>query len=419
MTMRLPIMLLLVSLVSTARADWPQFRGPRGDGSSDERGLPVKWGPDENLVWKAKLPGRGSSGPVVLGDRVFVTCYSGYPDAGGRTGDLTALRRHLVCLDRKTGQVLWQRDQAAPQPEARFNQQVNQHGYATPTPVTDGEHVYVFFGKGGVFCYGLDGKEVWHADVGEYTNAFGSAASPTLYKDLVLVNATVESARMLALDKKTGRVVWKKRMNGDSWATPALAQVGDRTELIFHGQGLMTGFDPDSGEELWTCDLANGGQPSATPVVRKDVVYVMGAGLSGREVVAIRAGGRGDVSKTHVLWRNDKVGANFTSPVLFGERLYFLSNGFAVCLNVNKGEEVYRERIEPATNEYSSPVAADGKVYLFSRSGVGFVLAAGDKFERLGRNDLGDATGFTTSPAVSHGRLFVRTGTTLYCLGVK
>src|SRR5262249_50075097 len=158
--------------------------------SSDERGLPVKWGPDENVVWKAKLPGRGSSGPVVLGDRVFVTCYSGYPDAGGKTGDLTALRRHLVCLDRKTGQVLWPRDHAAPQPEARFNQQVNQHGYATGTPVTDGEHVYVFYGKGGVFCYDLDGKEVWHADVGEYTNAFGTAASPTLYKGLVLVNAT-------------------------------------------------------------------------------------------------------------------------------------------------------------------------------------------------------------------------------------
>ena len=400
---------------AAAAGDWPGFRGPHGTGVSDERGLPTTWSAKEGIAWKAPLPGPGSSSPVVWGDRVLLTCWSGYGDGKNKPGDMANLRRHLVCFDRASGKEVWRADVAARVPEIEWGGPIQQHGYATSTPVTDGERAYVHFGKTGVFAFDLNGKELWRREVGELINGFGTGASPVLCGKLVIVNSTVENSRLTALDRATGQVVWRVRINGDCWTTPLpVTPPGGRQELVLFARGVLFGFDPETGKELWQCDAPGPDYVSASPVTRDGVIYVMGAGAKGRLCLAARAGGRGDVTKTHVVWRQ-KVGASFTSPVLAGGRLYFFS-GMAHCLKADTGEVVFQERLTGLGSEYSSPVAADGKIYLFTRRGTGHVLAAKDRLEVLASNDFG-AGGFTASPAVSRGQIFVRSNEFLYCLG--
>ncbi len=408
----------LLAFVSTTAADWPGFRGPNGLAVSTERGLPIKWGPNENVLWKAKLPGPGSSSPIVVGERVFVTCYSGYGEVPGQRGDMAKLTRHLVCLDRNKGHILWQKDVPAKVPDTDWSKQVREHGYATHTPASDGERVYTFFGRTGVFAYDLAGKELWNKEVGRLFNAFGSGASPVLHKNLLIVLASVESSSMVALDKLTGKEVWRVKGLSDCWATPLLVTApGGRTELVVNGPAVIEGYNPDTGEQLWSCETLTTSYVSAMPLTRDGVVYVMGAGSEGRMFLAVRAGGKGDVTSSHVLWRQ-KVGASYTSPVLVGDRFYFFS-GFAYCLKADTGEVVFQERLPALGNEYASPVVADGRIYLFTRARKGFVLAPKDKLDVLAVNELGDEHGFVASPAVSGGRLFVRTSGYLYCLGEK
>jgi outer membrane protein assembly factor BamB len=409
---------LFLSSLTPSVADWPGFRGPNGQATSADRGLPLKWGPTENVVWKVKLPGPGASSPVVSGDRVFVTCYSGYGGAPGGQGDLAKLTRHLVCLDKNNGQIAWQKDVPAKVPDTDWSKMVREHGYATHTPVTDGERVYVFFGRTGVFAYDLTGKELWTKDVGRFFNTFGSGASPILHKNLLIVLASVENSAMVALDKLTGKEVWRVKGLSDCWATPLLVEVpGGGTELVVNGPATMEGYHPDTGAQLWSCDTLTTSYVSSMPLTRNGIVYVMGAGSEGRMFLAVRVGGKGDVTKSHVLWRQ-KVGASYTSPVLVGEHFYFFS-AFAYCLKADTGEVVFQERLPGLGPEYASPVVADGKIYLFTRGRKGFVLASKGKLEVLATNDLGDEHGFIASPAVSGGRLFVRTNAYLYCLGEK
>jgi hypothetical protein len=403
--------------MASVLADWPGFRGPTQDGASPERGLPVKWGPEQNIVWKLKLPGPGSSSPIVWKDRVFLTCYSGYGTLDGK-GELAKLQRHLLCIERDTGKVLWQKDVPAKMPESPYSKQIAEHGYTTSTPATDGERIYVFFGRTGVFAFDLSGKELWQVEVGKYLNNFGSAGSPLLYKDLVIVNATVESSSLVALEKITGKEVWRTKVYGDCWSTPALATVGGKTEIVLNGLNDLLGFDADKGTKLWKCDVPSSAYASSTPVIRNGIIYLMGAGADGRWFMAVRPGGKDDVTKTHVLWTQTKAGASYCSPLLIGERLYYFS-ALAGCLKADSGAIVYHDRLASLGTEYSSPVLADGKIYLFTRRKGAYVLSAKDKLEVLAENSLGDATDFNASPAVSNGRLFVRSQQYLYCIGEK
>jgi outer membrane protein assembly factor BamB len=407
-----------VILVGTATAgDWPGFRGPHGNGTSEDRDLPIKWSADENVAWKARLPGPGASSPTTWKNHIFLTCWTGYGETKGGSGELAKLRRHLLCLDRKTGKLLWDRDVPAKLPENEYKTQVTQHGYTTSTPVTDGERVYVFFGKSGVFAFDLSGKELWHAEAGKGFNVFGSGSSPILFRNLVLINATVECSALLALDRVSGKVVWRAKVYGDTWSTPVVVETaGGKPEIVLSAQSAVLAFDPDDGKQLWECDHTGSDYASASPLARKDTVYVMGAGFGARLFTAIRSGGRGDVTKTHVLWQQ-KVGAAYCSPILVGEYLYYFSGGQAVCLRAATGEIVFRDRLSGVGQEYASPVAADGKIYLFTRSGVAHVLAAKDRLESLARNDLGDDGSFVASPAISDGQLLVRTHQYLYCIG--
>jgi outer membrane protein assembly factor BamB len=399
-------------------AEWPGFRGPTLDGVSTERGLPVKWGPEENIVWKLKLPGAGSSSPVVWQDRVFLTCFSGYGVPGGEKAELADLRRHLLCIDRTTGKVLWQKDVPAKLPESPYSKQNGEHGYSTSTPVTDGERVYVFFGRTGVLAYDFAGKEVWQAELGKYLNNFGSAASPILHKNLLIVNATVESSAVVALDKLTGKEVWRTKVYGDCWSTPVPVEADGKTELVLNGLTELNGLDAEKGGILWKCSTPGSSYASSTPVVRNGIIYIMGAGFDGRWCMAVRPGGKDDVTNTHIVWKQLKAGASYCSPLLIGDRLYYFS-GVAGCLKADTGAIIFQERLAALGTEYSSPVSADGKIYLFTRRKGVYVLAAKDKLELLAENNLGDGTDFVASPAISQGQLFVRSQQYLYCIGAK
>ena len=408
----------LAALLSLAflAADWPQFRGPRGSAVSTETGLPTTWSASENIVWKTKLPGHGTSSPVVIGKRVYLTCYSGYGLDGSDPGDQSKLTRHVLSVNLANGKIAWQKGVKADQGEEPFQGFQALHGYASSTPAADGKGVYVFFGKSGVFAFDLKGKQLWRGDVGQGTHNWGSATSPLLYKELVIVNASVESGAIVALNKKNGKEAWRAEGSQSSWNTPILVDVGGKQELVVSVQGTIGGFDPDNGKPLWRCD----GIPDyvCPSLVAKDgVVYAIG----GRSAMclAIKAGGRGDVTKSHLLWQA-QAGSNVTSPVIHEGHLYWVSDeGVAHCLKADSGQIVYQERLD-AERVYASAVAADGKLYIVSREDGAFVLDAAPRFKLLAHNDLSpDTSVFNAGPAVVNGQLLLRSDQMLYCIGEK
>jgi outer membrane protein assembly factor BamB len=434
--------LVSVALVGgSLLADWPGFRGPKGTGVSDDKDLPVEWTKD-NFLWKVRLPGPGTASPIVVGDKIFVTCYTGYGTTlskgmgkgggfgkgkgGGDFGDQKKLKRLVLCLDAATGQVIWQKEIAPKLPETSFTDFVREHGYATNTPVCDGERLYVFFGKTGVLAFDLDGKQLWQADVGGGTNKWGTASSLLLYKDLVIVNAAMESKALLGLDKLTGKEVWRTGGIGTTWSSPCLVETKDgKQELVLSLPGKVAGYDPEAGKELWHCkgissSISGVGGTYSTPVASGGVVYVTGGGGPGSQVsaLAIKAGGRGDVNTTHVLWRQ-KAGTSFNSPVVAGDYLYCL-DGLAYCLRTDTGKIVYKERLHDSSGDYVSAVVAGEQIFLVTRFDGVYVLASGEKFQKLAHNTIaGDPSIFNANPAVSNGRLYLRSSDYLYCIGKK
>lgn len=401
-------LLSVLVITSTANGEnWPQFRGPRGDGTSAEKGVPEKWGPKDGIAWKVKLPGPGASSPIVWENRIFLTCFTGKKSK--------ELVRHVLCFDRAKGDLLWKKDYPAPLPENDYESYVLQHGFATSTPITDGERLYVVFGRDGIRCLDFSGKELWHEMAGKAINSFGSGASPFLYGDKLIVNATVEFGAMVALDKQTGKRLWKAPINGDCWSTPRIVELpAGKKELILNGSGAVYGFDPETGKELWYVDSVSG-HISTTPLIRDGLIYVMNSSLSGKNVMAIRPGGSGIVTKTHVVWKQPKAGASHTSPLLLKDRLVYFS-GQAMGISLKDGSIVQQERLEGIKNAYSSPILVGDRIVLFTREGDGYILDA-QKLSVLNQNELGDSSGINASPALSHGRLFIRSNEFLYCIG--
>lgn len=396
--------------------EWPQFRGPNGLGVSPAKGTPLTWSQKDNLAWKTALPGPGSSSPIVFGDKIFLTCFTGYNVPNQPAGEQSQLKLHLLCLSRDTGKILWNSSVDPKLPEQATIR--DNHGYASGTPACDGERVYVFFGKSGALAFDLDGKQLWRTDVGSGVNGFGSATSPVVYNNLVLINASVESQSLVALDKKTGKEVWRASDVREAWNTPALVPLKDgKTELVVGMPKIVAGFDPATGERLWTCGNDVTWYIVPTVVSQDGVLWSIG-GRSGVVAVALRAGGRGDVTRSHRLWTSD-VGSNVSSPILHDGHLYFANDalGVACCLDAKTGNTVYKERLERAGQVYSSPILADGKLYYTSRTGRTFVIAASPKFERLAVNDLSDRSTFNASPAVAGNRLLIRSDLYLYCIG--
>ncbi|MCI0462957.1 MAG: PQQ-binding-like beta-propeller repeat protein [Gemmataceae bacterium] len=411
MRRRLLLVPAVVAALSAVGADWLQFRGPEGSGHSGEKGLPAAWSSTENIVWRTKLPGPGTSSPIVVGKRIYLTCYSGYGEEPGQ-GEMDKLMRTLVCIDREKGAILWTRDFKPLLPESRYVGGNNtQHGYSSSTLASDGKRLYAFFGKSGVYCLDLDGKEVWHAGVGSNVNGWGSANSPVLYRNLVIINASIESGSLVGLDRDTGKEVWRTKGIRSSWNTPVLVEVpGGGTELVLNESSAVIGFDPASGQELWRV-TGFGGYVCPSVVAHKDVVYVVRG-----SALAIRAGGRGDVTNSHVFWRA-KGSSLVASPVYHDGHLYCAADP-AFCLDAATGKEVYRNRL--GGSFYASALVADGKIYWVARFEGTYVLDAAPKFKLLARNRFEDDNSRTNaSPIVHEGCLLMRTDRYLYCIGKK
>jgi outer membrane protein assembly factor BamB len=397
-----------------ADPDWSSFRGPSGMGTSSVKGLPIKWGKTDNIAWKIPLPGPGASSPIVFGDRIYLTCYTGF-FVPGEEGSKENLTRHLLAFDRKEGKKIWDKSVAAKLPE---EDRIRDHGFAANTPAADAERLYVFFGKSGVFAFDHSGNELWQTDVGSKTHGWGTSASPVLYKDLVFINASVESGTLYALDRKTGKEKWSAKGIRESWNTPVLITAkSGRQELIVARKGDVLAFNPDTGEQLWSCNTDIGWYMVPSIVAHDGIVYCLG-GRSGNAALAIRAGGSGDVTGTHRLWTSVK-GSNVTSPVFLDGHLYWAheSRGIAYCAKGETGETTYEERLERAGQFYASALLADRKLYYLTREGRMFVVAAKPSFEQLAINDLGDGSIFNASPAVDGNRLLIRSDKFLYCVG--
>jgi outer membrane protein assembly factor BamB len=396
-------------------ADWSQFRGPAGQGKAVTAEVPVTWNVDEGLAWKTPLPGAGGSSPVVFEGKIFLTSFTGYGVPGQSGGSLSALKRHLLCLDRKSGRVLWQQDIPAAQPE---QEKVRDHGYAENTPLADAERLYAFLGKSGVFAFTHDGDRLWHADVGSGTHGWGSGTSPILYDDLVIVNACVESESLVALNKETGKEAWRARGIKESWNTPILVPTQDGDpELVLAIFGKVLGFDPNSGKSLWSCATDIGWYMVPSLVNEGDLIGCTG-GRSGGGTLAVRAGGRGDVTGSRRLWKISK-GANVASPILHEGNLYWFHQnlGIAACVEVATGKVLFEERLDRAGQIYASPVLAGERIYAVTRGGAVFVIAANPRFELLARNDLRDGGVFDASPAVLPKGLLIRSDRFLYAIG--
>ena len=398
---------------ATATGNWPRWRGSDGNAVAHEADLPIRWSASENVAWKTAIPGEGSSSAIVSGERVFVT-------SAANNGN----RRLVHCLDATTGRLRWTREVADDNPEIVSALT----GHAAPTPVTDGRRVVAFFGNAGVVCYDVDGHELWHRDFGEFESELGIASSPILHGDTVVLVCDHDGDRfgtfdsfVIGLDAATGETRWKTDRPGlfRSWSTPIVVPASDaaaaesprRTELIVSGQDALRAYDPMTGEHLWTVTGLTG-WVAPSPVFAHGLIFA----ASGRNgpLLAVRPGGRGDVTATHVVWRHETGGAYVCSPLVYGEELFVHNEqGVLACYDARSGTEHYRRRLEGKFT--ASAVAAEGRIYITNEDGVTFVFTAGPRFELLAKNDLGERC--LASPAISGDRLLIRTEQHLFCLG--
>jgi outer membrane protein assembly factor BamB len=398
-------------------ADWTEFRGPGGQGISAEKGLPLEWSAKKNIIWRTELPGPGASSPVTLGNRIYLTCYTGYALEVKEPGKMERLRRHLVCVDRARGTILWTKEFTPALPEHKYQGEGAYHGYSASTPTTDGERLYVFFGKSGVYAFDLDGNQLWHTAVGKGTSGWGSGTSPVLYKNLVVVNASVESGALVAMNKSNGKEIWRAPGINSAWNTPVLVHLpSGEVELVVSISKWVMGLNPDTGKQLWKADGVD--RYVCPSVVTHDgIVYAIGGGHTS---LAVKAGGRGDVTKTHVLWRLKK-GSNVSSPVYQDGYLYWVGDSGAVCQDAASGKIIYHKRLEPDSGRmWASPVLADGRLYYVSQLNGTYVLLARPEYKLLARNVfVDDKSRANASPAVSNGQILLRSDRYLYCIGKR
>jgi outer membrane protein assembly factor BamB len=428
-TVALFLLTTVLTPVATSQAgDWPAWRGPTGQGTSDEKDLPITWGGknNDNVLWKAPLPGtenkdnkldHNQSSPIVWRDRVFVIMV--YWPAGMAQKD--APEHHVACYQTADGKKLW--DTVVPAgPWLLVGPNGNQDfrgGYSAPTPATDGERIYALFGSSVLAALDFNGKIVWRKDVAPSAWDVAIGTSPFLYQDTVMVLADgIKPAisRLSAFDKKTGEIKWEqKRPTGNfSHSTPVLIDVKGKPQIAVGASGAIQGLNPTDGKIIWWCN--NSGDVT-TPVYGNGLVYCdSGRGGPG---VAVDPTGEGDVTKTHLKWQIPRFSEGYySSPLVVAEYLYRThAPGNLRCTKMATGEQVYDERLPPGIPKDISPIAmADGRIYVAS-GGKSAVIAAGPKFEVLATNDLGDAS--QASAAVSGGRLFLKGAKNLYCVGKK
>ena len=419
------------TLLPAAGNDWPRFLGPTGAAMVAESKVPLTWSDTENLRWKATLPGPGASSPIVMGEKVFVTCWTGYgdkPGVGTPPGDMRQLVRHLICLSRADGKILWDAKVPSAAPEDPFTGFITEHGYATSTPVSDGERVYVFFGKSGALAFDLQGKQLWQTSCGTGSGErrWGSAASPILHGNLLIVNATDESEALYALDKLTGKIVWKAEGDfGMAYGTPNILKRAGVDDLVLAIPQELWGMNPDTGKLRWYASHGLTGNVSPCLIPGgDDTVYVFG-GFPATRSTAIKLGGKGDLGTKAILW-NSSSSSYVPTPILKDGHLYVINDqGFALCIDAKTGADIYRERSTMGSRGggkpfYASPVLIGDKLVCVSRRNGAFILAATPKYELIRTNEFAsDDSHFNATPAITGDRLILRSNKAVYCVGVK
>lgn len=436
--------LWLLFTAAASRADWNQFRGPAGDGLADKATPPTTWGNDQHILWKAAVPGVAWSQPIVVGNKIFVTTAvsdkqkkpkpgtfggggfgkGGKGGMGGGKAPDAVYRWEVHCLDLATGKPLWKQVAAERKPTIPIH---STNTYSTETPATDGERVYAYFGMVGVYCYDLDGKQLWKKDLGSYKMGlgFGTGSSPVLADGRLFVQCdNEENSFLIALDGKTGAQVWKAaRKAKSSWSTPFIWRTKDRTEVVACGEGRVVSYDPATGKVLWEM----GGFTSsfqASPVADRDlIIFGNNPPFGGGAVYAVRAGAAGDVtlkkgetSSKAVAWARTKSGLGMASPLLHQGRLYIAGKSGLACYDAGTGKELYRERLPNASGITASPWAADDKIFVLDEEGQTFVIRAGQAFKLLAQNKV-DGGMFWASPAVAGDVLLLRGTDRLFCIG--
>lgn len=400
-------------VVPTNAADWSGFRGPGSQGISEDTKVPTEWDDSKNLMWKVKLPGKGYSSPIVVGDRVFLTCYS------GDEGDLSGLKRHLTCIDRKSGDEVWSKVIPATGRERAIPRFAGTPGYASNTPVSDGERIYVLFGNSGMFAFDLAGKQIWKKDVGSESAAmFGSASSPVLYKDNVIVQAGSESESIRALNKATGEEAWKTdaRSLSGSYSTPVIVKNPEGAdEILLSVPQEIWSLNPESGKLKWYAGTRVDTGACPVLVAGDGVVFAIGGRSGGR--TAVKLGGKDDVTDSHVVWSKTG-GAYVPSPVLHNGHLYWVTDrGVVNCVDIKTGEEVGRQRL--GGQFYASIMLIGKRLYAVSRFEGTYILEATPELTQVSHNKLTDESDFSASPAVGDGHLFIRSDAQLYCIAAE
>lgn len=407
---RFLVVLILPVAVAVARAeDWPQFRGPTGQGISRETGLPAEFGPQKNVVWKVTVPGKGWSSPIVYRDRIYLTTAVKPPKATGNQRSLRAL-----CLDANSGKTIW--DVEVFQQTDPATHIHNKNSHASPTPLTDGRFLYVHFGPQGTACLTLDGKPVWKTRQLKYDPRHGSGNSPVLADDVLFVNCDgYDKQFIVALDRKTGKVRWKKdrppvdNPKGFSFSTPLVIEVHGKPQIVSPATDQVVAYDPQTGREIWKCRY-DGYSVIPRPVYAHGLLF-LSTSYNQAKLLAISPEGTGDVTRTHLKWSISRGAPHTPSALVVGREVYFVSDrGIASCADAESGKLHWQHRL--GGNFSASPVYADGRIYLQSEQGVTTVIKPGTRYKRLAVNRLGERT--LASPAVAEGAIFLRTETKLY-----
>jgi outer membrane protein assembly factor BamB len=408
MITRFALFLFALGAVSAARAeDWPQFRGSHADGNYTGATLPNEWGTDKNVTWKKEIPGTGWSSPIVWKGKIYVT--TAVPQDGG------GYSLKALCLDSKDGTIDWAKevfveDAKAPKPHSK-------NSHASPTPITDGERIYVHFGHMGTAALSLKGQILWAKSDLKYSPVHGNGGSPILVGDNLVFSIDGGDKQMVAArNKKTGVVAWttdrqSKAVQKFSFSTPLLVSEGGRQQIISPASGFVAAYDPKSGHELWRAMYpVPGYSVIPQPVAGQGLVFIS-TSYNSPVLLAVKPGGKGDVTKSNITWSAKKGVPHTSTPILVGEELYFLSDGGNLtCVDAKTGDQHWSERV-PGTYS-ASPIAADGKIYLTNETGTGTVVAAGKEFKQISKNELQEKT-FATF-AAADGALYIRTEKHLY-----
>ena len=427
-------------LLSVAQAqNWPQFRGPEASGIGSGS-PPIDWNGEsgKNILWKTEIPGLGHSSPVIWGDRIFLTSAvsskGGAPLKVGLYGDIQPVEDEgpqkliVYCLDRKSGRIIWQ--QTSFSGPLKFKRHPKS-SHANPTPATDGKRLVVFFGSEGLYTYDMDGKLLWKKDLGPLDSGFymvpnaqwGFSSSPILHDGMIVIQADVQKNSFLAaFDAVTGKEIWRtERKDVPTFGTPAIAPYTANgrksSQVVVNGWKHTGGYDLKTGKELWS--LNGGGDiPVPTPVSKDGLILITNAHGSDRPIYAFRTDASGVVAKGSpgLAWSVERGGNYMQTPLIDGDLAYFCAdNGILTVYQLSNGERIYQQRIGAGGGFSSSPVAADGRLYITSEDGVGFVLAEGREFKVLAKNELGETV--MATPAISGGVLYIRGRNHLFAIG--